>query len=79
MAIRVRSAIQDDIAGFIAAAILGTSVSAGSGTVRRRSTTACSAIDPSVVSGSTKYTSSPSGVRPTPSMPGISGNSSLLV
>ena len=51
MAIRVRSAIQEDIAGFIAAAIAATSLSAGSGTLRRRSTTVCSAIEPSVVSG----------------------------
>ena len=52
--IRVRSAIQEDIAGFIAAATVAASLSAGSATLRRRSTTVCSAIDPSVVSGRTK-------------------------
>ena len=53
-AIRVRSAIHEDIAGFIAAAIVAASLPAGSGTLRRRSTTVRSAIDPSVVSGRTK-------------------------
>ena len=55
-----RSAIQDDMAGFIAAAIAAGSLPAGSATLRRRSTTVCSAIDPRGVSGRTKYRSSPS-------------------
>jgi hypothetical protein len=79
MAIRERSAIHEDIAGFIAAAVATTSRSAGSGALRRRSTTVCSAIAPRVVSGRTKYKRSPSSVRPTPSIPGMSGSSSPLV
>lgn len=79
MAIRERSAIHDDIAGFMAAAVATTSQSAGSDTLRRRSATVRSAIAPRVASGRTKYTRSPSSVRPTPSIPGTSGSASPLV
>ena len=47
-ATRRRSATQEDIAGFIAAAIVTGSASGGQLDARRRSTTACSAIVPSV-------------------------------
>jgi hypothetical protein len=54
MTIRRRSAIHEDMAGFIAAAIVEASAPAGRGTLRRMSTTARSAIDRCVVSGRTK-------------------------
>ncbi len=51
---RWRSATQDDIAGFIAAATATGSVVSGSTTLRRVSMTVCSAIAPIAVSGRTK-------------------------
>jgi hypothetical protein len=57
---RRRSATQDDIAGFIAAAIAATSTPAGSCTERLGSTSARSAIVPVTSSAATKYTSAPS-------------------
>jgi hypothetical protein len=51
---RRRSATQEDMAGFIAAAILATSTPSGNSTVRRGSTTAFSAIVPITSSSATK-------------------------
>jgi hypothetical protein len=67
------------MAGFIVAATLAGSTSGGKGIVRRRSTTACSAIEPHPSSGLTKYTRPPSFNRPTPSTPGIMGRLPVLV
>ena len=51
---RRRSATQDDMAGFIAAAIRAGSASPGSSIVRRGSTATCSAIVPITSSSATK-------------------------
>ena len=65
--------------GFIAAATATGSLPSGSTMLRRVSMTVCWAIAPIVVSGRMKYRRAPSGPRPTPSMPGTSGSSSVLV
>ena len=51
---RWRSATQDDMAGFIAAATVTGSVPSARTMLRRVSMTVCSAIAPMVVSGRTK-------------------------
>ena len=76
---RWRSATHEDMAGFIAAATATGSLDPGRTTLRRGSMMVCSAIAPIVVSGRMKYRRSPSGPRPTPSMPGTSGSSAVLV
>ena len=76
---RWRSATQEDIAGFMAAATATGSLPEGRTMLRQVSMTVCSAMAPRVVSGRMKYRSSPSGPRPTPSMPGTSGSSPVLV
>ncbi len=51
---RRRRATHDDMAGFMAAATLGTSTSSGSSTARRTSMTALSAMVPMTSSSVTK-------------------------
>ena len=76
--IRLRSAIQADMAGFIPAAIAPEVRAGGQRHAAAAVDERVSAIAPSGV-GQDEYRSSPSLVRPTPSMPGISGSSSVLV
>jgi hypothetical protein len=76
---RRRSATQDDMAGFIPAAIFTTSASSGSGMLCRLSMTVRVAIGPTSSSSATKYTRRPSARRPTPSTPGTNGSFPVLV